>query len=125
MNQKHMGSVYAPMHMRLKILREISLVNCVWVISSIQEFGKSLLVRKDVEEMVEHFLNWKMDTFSSPCCVVYHKHGSRGHQTWNISNRGGLRLLVQRKFLYLVISCQYLCKKSFTLDKRGSPTSLD
>lgn len=52
-----MDSVYAQMHMQLKILREISLVSYVWVISSIQEFGKSLLMRKDVEEMVEHPLN--------------------------------------------------------------------
>lgn len=57
MNQKHMDSVYAQMHMQLKILREISLVSYVWVISSIQEFGKSLLMSKDVEEMVEHPLN--------------------------------------------------------------------
>lgn len=57
MNQKHMDSVYAQMHMQLKILREISLVSYVWVISSIQEFRKSLLMSKDVEEMVEHPLN--------------------------------------------------------------------
>lgn len=40
MNQKHMDSVYAQMHMQLKILREISLVSYVWVISSIYRFGK-------------------------------------------------------------------------------------
>lgn len=57
MNQEHMDSVYAQMHMQLKILREISLVSYVWVISSIQEFRKSLLMSKDVEEMVEHPLN--------------------------------------------------------------------
>lgn len=45
------------MHTHLKILREISLVSYVWVISSIQEFGKSLHMSKDVEEMVEHPLN--------------------------------------------------------------------
>lgn len=57
MNQKHMDSVYAQMHMRLKTLREISSVSYVWVISRIQEFGKSILMSKDVEEMVEHPLN--------------------------------------------------------------------
>lgn len=57
MNQKHMDSVYAQMHMHLKTLSEISLVSYVWVISRIQEFGKSILLSKDVEEMVEHPLN--------------------------------------------------------------------
>lgn len=57
MNQKHMDSVYTQMHMQLKFLREITLVSYVWVISSIQEFGKSLLMSKDVEEMDEHPVN--------------------------------------------------------------------
>jgi hypothetical protein len=46
MNQKHMDSVYAQMHIHLKILREISLVSYAWVISSIQEFAKSFHLSK-------------------------------------------------------------------------------
>lgn len=88
MNQKHMDSVYAQMHMHLKILSEISLVSYVWVISSIQEFGKSLLLNKDVEGMVEHPWHCRMGTFSSPCRVVYHKHSSRGHRSWDGSKPG-------------------------------------
>lgn len=83
-----MDSVYAQMHMHLKILSEISLVSYVWVISSIQEFGKSLLLNKDVEGMVEHPWHCRMGTFSSLCCVVYHKHSSRGHKSWDGSKPG-------------------------------------
>lgn len=59
-----MDSVYAQMHMHFKILSEISLVSYVWVISSIQEFGKSLLLSEDVEGMVEHHVQQPL-----PCCV--------------------------------------------------------
>lgn len=49
-----MDCVYAQMHMHLKILREISLVSYVWDISSIHRFRKSLLMSKNVGEILEH-----------------------------------------------------------------------
>lgn len=72
MNQKHMDSVYAQMHMHFKILSEISLVSYGWVISSIREFGKSLLLSEDVEGMVEHPLNaeWACSAAPTVLCII-------------------------------------------------------
>lgn len=72
MNQKHMEGVYAQMHMHFKILSEISLVSYGWVISSIRELGKSLLLSEDVEGMVEHPLNaeWACSAAPTVLCVI-------------------------------------------------------
>ena len=72
MNQKHMDSVYAQMHMHLKILSEISLVSYVWVISSIQEFGKSLLLNKMWKEWLSTpgTAGWARSAAHAVLCII-------------------------------------------------------
>lgn len=76
-----------------------------------KNWEKSLLMNKDVEEMVSTpwTEKWARSAANAVLCII--NTVAEGTDLGTAPGQEGLGLLMWKKFLYLITSCQYLCKK--------------